>query len=60
MNNGQLLMHGAPLIPLSETKFLWGGVTQLEFFRDAQGRVTHFGGEFVEGQLIAKRMPDAK
>ncbi len=60
MANGELFLHGAPLIPLSETQFLWAGSNRLKFVKDAQGRVTHFVGTFVEGDLVVKRIPDGK
>jgi len=60
MDNGELFLVGAPLTPLSETQFLWAGSNRLEFVKDAQGRVTHFVGVFVEGNLIVKRIPDQK
>jgi len=60
MANGELFLVGAPLTPLSETQFLWAGSNRLEFVKDAQGRVTHFVGVFVEGNLIVKRIPDQK
>ena len=42
------------------TRFVWAESNRLEFVKDAQGRVTHFVVIFVEGNLIAKRMPDGK
>jgi len=60
MSNGELFMHGAPLTPLSQTQFVWAGSNRLEFVKDAQGHVTHFVAGFVEGNLIVKRIPDAK
>jgi hypothetical protein len=60
MANGTLLLNGAPLIPLSETRFSWAGTAGVEFFKDAQGRVTHFEVVYVEGNLIGRRLPDRK
>jgi hypothetical protein len=60
MANGELFLQGAPLTPLSETRFLWAGSNRVEFVKDAQGRVTHFVGTFVEGDLIVKRISDRK
>jgi hypothetical protein len=57
--DGTLRLGGAPLVPMSETKFLWGS-NPLEFVTDQQGRVTHFVTIFVEGDLVAKRMPNGK
>jgi len=60
MANGELLLQGAPLTPLSETEFLWASANRLRFVKDTQGRVTHFVCTFVEGDLIVKRIPDGK
>ena len=60
MANGELFLQGAPLIPLSETKFVWAESNPLEFIKDAQGRVTHFIFTAVEGNLVVKRIPDEK
>jgi hypothetical protein len=57
--DGTLRLGGAPLVPMSETKFLWGS-NPLEFVMDQRGRVTHFVTIFVEGDLVAKRMPNAQ
>lgn len=57
MANGELLLQGAPLKPLSETEFVWADSSRLTFFKDARGRVTHFSMVFVEGDLVARRMP---
>jgi hypothetical protein len=58
MGDGQLLLQGAPLTPISETEFVWAGSNRLTFFKNAQGRVTHFEVIFVEGNLVGRRMPD--
>jgi hypothetical protein len=58
--NGQLMLQGAPLTPVSQTEFYWAAGNRLEFVKDAQGRVTHFVVVFVEGNMIAKRVPDRK
>jgi hypothetical protein len=55
LSDGVLRLGGAPLIPMSDTKFLWGS-NPLEFVRDAQGRVTHFVTVWVEGDLVARRI----
>ena len=60
MANGELFLQGAPLIPLSETQFVWAGSNRLEFVKDTQGRVTHFVVIFVEGNMVGKRIPDGK
>ena len=60
MADGQLFLQGAPLIPLSETRFSWAGASRLEFFKDAQGRVTRFEVTYVEGNLVGKRMTSGK
>lgn len=57
--DGTLRLGGAPLIPMSETKFLWRS-NPLEFVTDPQGRVTHFGSVSVEGDLVVKRMPNGR
>ena len=58
--DGQLLLVGGPLVPQSDTKFIWAGGNRLEFVKDAQGRVTGFNMEWVEGILSGKRIPDRK
>ena len=58
MANGELFLQGAPLIPLSETQFVWAESNRLEFVKDGQGRVTHFVVVFVEGDMIVKRLPE--
>jgi hypothetical protein len=60
MANGELFLQGAPLTPLSETQFVWADSNRLEFVKDARGRVTHFVVILVEGDLVARRMPDGK
>jgi hypothetical protein len=54
--DGELLLNGAPLIPLSETDFLWAAGNRLRFVKDGAGRVTHFVATFVEGDLIVRRV----
>jgi hypothetical protein len=49
-------MVGAPMVPISETQFLWADSNRIEFVKDAQGRVTHFSAVFVEGNLVAKKV----
>ena len=60
MMDGMLFMVGAPMVPISETTFIWADSNRIEFVKDKQGRVTHFLGTFVEGDLMAKRLPDVK
>jgi hypothetical protein len=61
MNNGDLFLEGAPLVPVSERQFVWAGAgVRIEFVKDAQGRVTHMVGTLVEGDLIIKKLPDRK
>ena len=57
MTNGALFLQGFPLTPLSETQFMWLG-SPFEFVKNGQGGVTHFVATFVEGNLIAKKVPD--
>ena len=57
MEDGQLFLQGAPLIPVSETEFVWAAGNRLQFFKDASGRVTHFVISLVEGHLIVRRLP---
>lgn len=56
LTNGQLFLHGAPLTPLSDTRFVWADANRLEFVQDAQGRVTHFVMTWVEGDFIVRRV----
>jgi hypothetical protein len=58
--DGQLLLQGAALTPVSEAEFVWAGGNRLQFVKDAQGRVSHFVVVFVEGNMIAKRVPTPK
>jgi hypothetical protein len=53
--NGQLFLVGAPLIPVSDTKFYWAAGNRLEFVKDARGHVTGFNMEWVEGILVGTR-----
>jgi hypothetical protein len=43
-----------------KAEFVWAAGNRLKFVKDAQGRVTHFEVIFVEGNLIAKRVPDRR
>ena len=54
--DGTLYLVGAPMVPISETQFLWADSNRIEFVKDAQGRVTHFSAIFVEGDLVAKKI----
>ena len=60
MMDGMLTLNGAPLVPLSDTVFIWADSNRIEFVKDRQGRVTHFLATFVEGDLMVKRVPDVK
>jgi hypothetical protein len=55
--DGTLFMNGAPLVPISEARFLLG-TQPIEFVKNTQGRVTHFVGTFVEGALEGRRLSD--
>jgi hypothetical protein len=57
MADGSLFLQGAPLTPLSETEFIWAESNRLRFVSDGQGRVTHFVVIFVEGDLVARKVP---
>jgi hypothetical protein len=57
IEEGQLFLQGAPLIPLSETEFAWAAGNRLRFFKDTSGRVTHFVITLVEGDLLGTRLP---
>lgn len=59
MSNGGLFLQGAPLTPLSENEFLWAAGNRLRFVKDDTGRVTHFVTIFVEGDMVAKKVPAA-
>jgi hypothetical protein len=55
--NGDLLLFGVPLVPLSDTKFLWAATANpIEFVKDAQGRVTHLIFTAVEGDAVIKKL----
>jgi hypothetical protein len=55
--NGDLLMFGVPMVPLSETKFLWAATANpIEFVKDAQGHVTHAIFTSVEGDTVVKKL----
>jgi len=60
LTDGERSLQGAPLIPLSDAEFAWGGANRLTFVTDAQGRVTHFEVVFVEGNLVGRRLPDGR
>jgi hypothetical protein len=57
IEEGQMFLQGAPLIPLSETEFAWAAGNRLRFFKDTGGRATHFVITLVEGDLLVKRLP---
>src|ERR1700685_367883 len=48
-----------PLIPVSDTVFFLRDA-RIEFFKNAQGAVTHFTRTWVEGDLEYTRKPDRK
>ena len=47
------------LVPTAETIF-YLGEARIDFFKDAQGKVTHFTRAWVEGDLKYTRKPDRK
>ena len=57
MADGTLFLSGAPLAPLSDTRFLFS-TNPVEFKKDAQGKVTHFVFTLVEGDIVVPRLPD--
>lgn len=57
--DGRLLMGGAPLVTLSETR-LAGPFGEFQVVFDERGRVTHFVVTIVEGDLEVIRRPDAR
>ena len=59
LTDDALRLGGAPLTPISPSRFLFGS-NPIEFIEDKHGRVTHFVGTFVEGELVGKRVPDPK
>ena len=54
-----LRLGPAPLIPIGPNRFLFGS-NPIEFVKDTHGHVSHFTGTFVEGDLMAKRLPDQR
>jgi len=56
---GELLINRVPLIPLSNTRFSWEG-RQLEFFKDAEGKVTHLSWPTPEGEAKGIRMSEPR
>jgi hypothetical protein len=57
LTDGTLSLSGAPLLPLSESRFLFS-TNPVEFKKDAQGRVTHFVFTAVEGDIVVPRLAD--
>ena len=57
MADGTLFLSGAPLTPLSDSRFLFS-TNPVEFKKDPQGRVTHFVFTAVEGDIVVRRLPD--
>ena len=56
MADGTLFLSGAPLTPLSDTRFLFS-TNPVEFKKDAQGQVTHFVFTAVEGDIVVRKLP---
>ena len=54
-----LRLGGAPLVPISETRFLFGS-NPIEFARDKHGRTTHFVVTVVEGDIAARKLPETR
>lgn len=64
MTGGKLFIDtegkgSAELVPVSETTF-YLGTDRFDFFKDAQGKVTHFTQTYVEGDLKYTRKPDRR
>jgi hypothetical protein len=59
LNGDTLFLGSVPLVPIGEARFLLGA-NPMEFVKDEQGRVTHFSATFVEGDLIGRRVTEAK
>jgi hypothetical protein len=59
LNGDTLFLGSVPLVPIGEARFLLGP-NPMEFVKDEQGRVTHFSATFVEGDLIGRRVTEAK
>ena len=59
LEGDQLLLGGAPLIPLSETTF-GGPFGRFEVVRDMRGEATHLLVRVAEGEVKAVRLPDSK
>jgi hypothetical protein len=59
VSGGELLINNTPLIPLSDASFSWEG-RQLEFFKDAEGKVTHLSWPTPEGEAKGVRKPETK
>jgi hypothetical protein len=59
LDGDQLLLGGAPLIPLSETTF-GGPLGRIEVVRDATGVATHLIVRTAEGEMRVVRQPDSK
>src|SRR5262245_10101761 len=57
LKEDQLLLEGAPLIPLSETTFS-GSFGRFEVVRDARGVATHLLVRMAEGDVKAVRVAD--
>jgi hypothetical protein len=56
---GELLINKVPLIPLSDARFSWEG-RQLEFFKDAEGKVTHLSWPTPEGEAKGVRTSEPR
>jgi hypothetical protein len=55
LTEGTLTLGGAPLVPIAQNKFLFGS-NEIQFVKDKTGRVTHFLGTFVEGDLVGTKL----
>jgi hypothetical protein len=59
VNGDTLFLGPVPLVPIGESRFLLGP-NPMEFVKGKDGRVTHFAATFVEGDLIGRKVADAK
>jgi hypothetical protein len=59
LEGDQLLLAGAPLIPLSDTTF-GGPFGRVEVVRDTSGMATHLLVRTAEGEMKAVRVPDSQ
>lgn len=59
LSGGELLINRVPLNPLSNTRFSWEG-RQLEFFKNAEGKVTHLSWPTPEGEVKGVRRSEPR